>query len=259
MTPPRSQAIQPELEQRPFDTAIDFSRSKVARYLQLATMFRNRIKSGQWPIGFKLPNISQLAQETGVAKETIRQAADVLASEGLIERTRGRGTFVKNTPLATDTQNLDIDWNSLIKAHEGAELTVLDEGKLNEVPRVLGEGQPEKQYYMMRRLHSRDGLPYLVSTFYLDNKIFQSIPKKRFRNEPTLGILHEVVGSKIKLARQVLTVGSADVEAASRLGVPINSPVAEVIRYIVDTDGTLMYVGEGIYRGDSVSLEINLR
>jgi len=239
--------------------APDLDRSRVARYLQLATLFRNRIASGRWPVGSRIPNVDTLAQDFGVARETIRQALGILEKEGFVERFRAKGTFVRRVPTSGVPHKLTVDWDSLATAHEGAELEVLAEGDTDTPPVPDVDCTLAPGYRMMRRLHTRDGMPYLVGTFFLDNRLFDAVPVQRFRTEPTLLILQDIVGDRIAQARQVLTIGTADVEIASLLEVPINTPVAEVRRYAIDTDGTLIYVGEGIYRGDSLRLEIDLR
>src|SRR3546814_18407821 len=62
----------------PQKQAVDFSRSAISRYIQLATLFRRRIESGQWPLGSQIPTVDRLADECGVARATIRQALDLL-------------------------------------------------------------------------------------------------------------------------------------------------------------------------------------
>ena len=51
----------------------------------------------------------------------------------------------------------------------------------------------------------------------------------------------------------------ADVEIAALLQVPLNAPVAQVHRIAIDRKGTILYVGNGVYRGDAICLEIELR
>jgi len=239
--------------------APDLDRSRVARYLQLATLFRNRIASGRWAVGSRIPNVDVLAGDFGVARETIRQALGVLEREGCVERFRAKGTFVRRSPETTRAHNLQIDWASLATAHEGAELEVLEERAVPRIPGDHADGVAAPRYRMMRRRHLRDGIPYLVGTLFLDERLYRAVGPERFRREPTLSILQDKFGERIGRARQVLTIGAADVEIASLLDIPINAPVAEVRRYALDTDGTLIYVGEGIYRGDALRLEIDLR
>jgi GntR family transcriptional regulator len=239
---------------------LDFARSRVARYLQLATLFRNWIASGQWPVGGRIPNVEELAEEFGVARGTIREALGLLEAEGLLDRFRAKGTFVRSAPADATAHQLEIDWASLISAHEGVDIKVLESRRVRELPAAYaGEGKRAPSYQMMRRLHSRNGNPYLLGRLFLDSALFKKGPPSEFRRKPTLPILQKIAGRRIARARQTLTIGSADVAVAALLELPLNAPVAHVRRLALDHNGTIIYVGEGIYRGDAIRLEIDLR
>ncbi len=153
----------------------DLSRSRVARYIQLATLFRNWIASGEWPIGGRIPNVDELAREFSVARGTIREALGVLEEEGLLERFRAKGTFVRNSPLGGHAHKLEIDWKSLISAHAGAKIEVLEQRVVTDLPPLdRAKGRPAPKYQMMRRLHLRQDLPYLVGRFYLEYESVQA-------------------------------------------------------------------------------------
>jgi GntR family transcriptional regulator len=64
---------------------------------------------------------------------------------------------------------------------------------------------------------------------------------------------------EIAKARQTLTIGSADVDTAELLRVPVNAPIAEVRRVFNAPDGTVIYLAEVTYRGDFVRLEMDLK
>ncbi len=236
------------------------SHSPIARYLQLATLFRNRIASGEWSVDARIPNVDVLADEFKVARGTIREAIRVLAEEGLIERFRAKGTFVRKSPFAQGVHHLESDWQSLIEVHQGVEIRVLEKERTKTLPAYAqSEGTAAPEYEMMRRLHLRDKLPYLVGRFYLDRELYRLGPPKRFLREPTLPILHDVAGARIAKARQILTIGSADLEIAGLLELQLNAPIVKVRRTAVDLDGRLIYLGEGLYRGDTFQLEVELR
>jgi GntR family transcriptional regulator len=239
----------------------DLSRSPVARYIQLATLFRNRIASGEWPVGGRIPNVDELAAEFAVARGTMREALGLLEQEGLLERLRAKGTFVRNSPLnAAQAHKLAIDWQSLIAVHEGVKIEVFEQRVVTELPSVdQMKGKPAPKYQMMRRLHVRQGWPYLVARFYLEYALFKQGPPLQFRRLPTLPILHRIAGPRIARAWQTLTIGMADVEIASLLKIPLNAPVAKVVRVAVDQNGVILYAGHGVYRGDAISMEIELR
>ncbi|UWQ32523.1 FCD domain-containing protein [Leisingera sp. M527] len=54
-----------------------------------------RIKAGTYPVDTRLPSERTLASELGVARNTVREALDVLASQDVIHRRPGSGSFVK--------------------------------------------------------------------------------------------------------------------------------------------------------------------
>ena len=63
-------------------------------YVQLADELRVAIRAGDLAPGERLPTGKELAASAGVAVMTVRQALEVLRSEGLIRTVHGRGAFV---------------------------------------------------------------------------------------------------------------------------------------------------------------------
>jgi GntR family transcriptional regulator len=64
----------------------------VFTYLQVANDIATRIAAGE--ITHKLPAERHLAQEYGVAYQTVRHSMKILRERGLIITRQGRGTFV---------------------------------------------------------------------------------------------------------------------------------------------------------------------
>lgn len=81
-------------------TTLDRGDHAPALYLQLVTHFRDQIASGALAPGSQLPTEIELTEQFGVSRNTIRQAMNTLVHEGLLERTQGRGTFVRAAGLA---------------------------------------------------------------------------------------------------------------------------------------------------------------
>ncbi|MBF8188529.1 GntR family transcriptional regulator [Nonomuraea sp. K274] len=65
-----------------------------APYLQLADALRARIEAGEFPPGRKVPSQTELEQETGLSRNTVKKALDVLKNESLLITAPGRGLFV---------------------------------------------------------------------------------------------------------------------------------------------------------------------
>ncbi|MBP2362242.1 MULTISPECIES: GntR family transcriptional regulator [Streptomyces] len=68
--------------------------SAAAPYEQLRTQLSDQARSGALPVGHRLPTVRGLAEDLGLAANTVAKAYRALEADGVIE-TRGRnGTFV---------------------------------------------------------------------------------------------------------------------------------------------------------------------
>jgi len=72
-------------------------RERSARYLDIEKWLRGQVLNGKE--GDPLPSESELATQFGVSRMTARHAMQNLASESLVRRHRGSGTFIAPRPL----------------------------------------------------------------------------------------------------------------------------------------------------------------
>lgn len=69
---------------------------------QLLRQLRGLIRSGRLAAGAQLPPTRLLAEQLGLARQTVAEAYERLALAQLIEARRGRGSFVRDLPAAAD-------------------------------------------------------------------------------------------------------------------------------------------------------------
>jgi GntR family transcriptional regulator len=229
------------------------------KYAQIANVIRQRIARGQWPKGHQLPANDELAEEFGVSRVTIRQAVELLVRDGLVEPQQGRGTFVTGTISEDRWLRVETNLADLAEVYRDTspEILNISEGTICP-PLRLEDGVASERYVYMRRVHSRNQQPYCVVSIYIDETVFRK-HAVRFRKEVVIPILATMRAPKIVHAHQTLTIGSADLEVARLLRVPLNSPVAEVRRVFNSADMRVIYLGEVTYRGDFVRIEMDLR
>jgi GntR family transcriptional regulator len=240
-------------------SAVHFSDSPIPRYLQVADVLRQRIARGLWPHGHRLPSLEALGAEFGVARVTMRQAIELLARDDLVSPQQGRGTFVTGRPANERWLNVVTTLDELSRVYRDTEPQIVNIDESTTAPALRPEeGTPAERYVFMRRVHSRDGQPYCVINIHLDERIFRRSPR-RFRDETVIPLLTSMKGVTIAHAHQVLTIGTADLEVAHLLGVPVNAPVAEVRRVFRDPSGRVIYFAEVTYRGDAIHVEMNLK
>jgi GntR family transcriptional regulator len=240
--------------------AVDFNRSSISRYIQLATLFRRRIETGVWQLGQQIPTVDALAAEFNVARATIRQALSIVESDGLIERHRAKGTFVTFRPQEALWCQVETNWAGLLNAREGATVEVLSRGYTDEVQGLIHSiGTRAPTYWHLRRRHWREGAPFLVAEVYIDQRLEDRISEEALETKTSMRLIADVAGVEVTGAQQTLTISTADNEISHLLSMPLNAPVAIIHRSAVDANGVLVFVGVAVYRGDVVRLDFKLR
>ena len=242
------------------DAEVPLSRSAVARYIQLATLFRSRVMSGHWPAGAQIPTIEQLMAECGVARATIRQALGVLADEGLVSRYRAKGTFVTDKPRAHVWLDVTTDLRGMLNTRDGATIEVLEDTLVAAPERWPHDiGTISRTYRRLRRRHVRDGRAFLIAEVYIDAALASRLPKRAITTLTAMRLAASIPGVHIESARQTMTIGSSDLEVSELLGLPLNAPICFVDRSAVDQRGRLVLVSKGIYRGDVVRVDMDVK
>ncbi len=105
----------------------------------------NRIRTGYFAEGSKLPTERELCETFGAARNAVRQALETLEREGAVSRQVGRGTFV--TPqAATDTAHGGM--SASLSLQEILEVRILLEP---QVARLVVERATERDFEAMER------------------------------------------------------------------------------------------------------------
>ena len=89
-----------------------------------------------------------------------------------------------------------------------------------------------------RELSASDARIELGGKVPTDERLVFRMAPKRFRQQTVIPVLLELPRVKIAKAWQTLAIGSADIEVAEHLGIPVNTAVAEVRRVCTAPDGT---------------------
>lgn len=245
----------------PQESQLALDRSQISRYIQLSTLFRTRIRTGEWKAGAQIPTVDDLAKECGVARATVRQALDLLYDEGLIERYRAKGTFVTDKPQQEIWCKITTDWSGLLRpSTDDARIEVVSkDSKAIALPISHNIGKLAPFYDRVKRRHWRGNRPYLLTNLYLESSLRKFISHSDLKSKTALAIISDVLGSEIGDAQHTMTIGMADLITAEALSLQVNAPVAYVRREVVDRNGTLVLISDGIYRGDVVRIDVKLR
>lgn len=73
------------------------------RYIEIRRTVDEKIESGEWAVGYKLPREVDLCREFDISRTTMRRALALLVEEGKLKRVKGTGTFVSRPQIFEKT------------------------------------------------------------------------------------------------------------------------------------------------------------
>lgn len=130
-----------------------------ARYEQIAAYLADLVARAD--PGDRLPSEAELCERFGVSRMTARQAVQLVAGEGLIDRRRGAGTFVRARPVLRDLGS-PLSFSGSMKARGmTASSQTLEWGEVSpdeDERAALGLGA-DARAYVLERLRLADGTP----------------------------------------------------------------------------------------------------
>jgi GntR family transcriptional regulator len=197
---------------------------------------RIRLSAGEWAAGERLPSEADLAGRYGVARMTIRQALGALASEGMVVRRQGLGTFAAEV-LPSRTTNALMSFTEEMKRHghdvQTRVIKALVDQPLPAVSEALQLGQCSVAV-LIRRLRVVNGCPVVVQTSWLPFARFAGLVSRPLLDGSLYAMLESSYGVHIALAKQTITAGAVDEYHASLLGLKPGDPVLLTVRTTYD-------------------------
>jgi DNA-binding GntR family transcriptional regulator len=233
---------------------------------QVAKSLRAEIESGDFPVGSKLPSEAELGKTYKVSRTTIRLALDQLVNAGLVIRSQGRGTFVRDSnPLQwhasrfennkradDDTTGLDA-WATDVVQQGRTPRQEIDVS-IRQPPRAVAARlrlDPERDRCVVRR-RSRyvDNKPSLIADSYFPESIAAGTLLAEPGDVVAKGGVLKAIGHPQHHFVDEIAIRMPTVEEVSRLSIPPGTPVAEHTRTGYEEDGTPLRVMISILPGD---------
>ena len=139
-------------------------------YLQIKKTIQQRIASGEWLAGQKLPSENDLVVALGVSRMTINRALRELTQEGLIKRVHGLGSFVAEAPRHAsliELQDIAFEIERDGKRHSSQVLTLETVHASAEISLQM-QLPDNSRVYFLRAVHYQDGAPIQIETRYVN-------------------------------------------------------------------------------------------
>lgn len=205
--------------------------SPVPLYHQVELALRQKVLTGELPLGAPVPTEVQLQEAYGVSRSTVRKAIDELVQDGLIVKRHGVGTFVAE-PKATSYACLSSFTAEAIRQGRSPGTEVLEfEIAAGRQPGAhqLGLGL-EEPIVFAKRLRLLDGRPAFLASSFLPRRIVPELTAGSLEVEGIDQSLYHLIeshGVVFAEGEELTSAVRADDEVAGVFGLDPGEPVVK--------------------------------
>ncbi|GAB3278209.1 GntR family transcriptional regulator [Kineosporia babensis] len=229
--------------------------ARVPLHEQMYTVIRARIETREWGKGHQLPTEWQLAEEFGVSRGTTRQAITRLVNEGLLDRSAGRGTFVKGgRPLAYRVGDL-LGFAHRITAGGRIPSSRLVRTEVVQRHEMFGFAEGVRKLLLIERVRLADDEPVALERIYLPWPRFAGLADMDLEKVGVYDTLEADFGVEIELGDFDLTIADLDAEQAGLLNEAPDAAVFLMQGSVTDHQASVIAGVQSYYRRDTFSFQ----
>ena len=245
------------------NTAVmDVPDHRLPLYQRLRDQIAGEITRNVWAPGSAIPTEAELAQTHKVAVGTVRKAIDLLVAEGLIERSQGRGTYVRRPSFDSSLFRF-FRFQGPDGTRRVPESRILNRERRPgpvEATRALDLADGAEVLHLSR-LRLIDRRPVLAEEIWL--------PSDRFA--PLMDLAVEAFGDLlyplyethcraiVASARETLSIATVATEAADLLAVAPGTPVVVIERLASGYDSRPLEWRRSVGPADQFRYQIDIR
>lgn len=215
-------------------------------YFQLKEIFHDKIESEELKEGDMIPSENELQQIYGVSRATVRKAIELLVYEGLIDKKKGKGTFVKRRKIEEQLPVLksfteEMSGRDAYKKIISVEYTIAPpaiSSRLNL--------SPDDRVLSLKRLMVVDGIPLGILHSCIPAKFKLSLDENYTKS---LYRILEKKGIRLKEAEQTIEVSMSTREETSLMNLDTPCPTLVIRRLAYSINQEAVEYVKGVYHG----------
>jgi GntR family transcriptional regulator len=244
-----------------FSSADIDKNSAIPYHYQLTEIIRKLISQQQWGEGDKLPSEREFCETFEISRITVRKALDSLEAEGLIQTTKGVGTFVSEPKYVEKWAGFPIGFtDSLVDQGYRIDTQVLALETIPSTKKISEELglSPGDMVLHLHRLRFIAQIPILIVSSYLPQSLVPDMEKIDFTNKSLYQVLRSSYGLKMDRVKRGIEAVAATEKEARLLQVELGSPLLQIESTSYAPDGRPVEYFLAKRRGDRTRFEFEL-
>lgn len=195
--------------------------NKPSRYVMVADFLRKMIYNHEIEPGEKIPSEHQLMDQFDIARGTARHAIKILAEEGLLKQSHGRGTFVSFPDITHNVGNFPLSLAQSLTEQGKSFTTHVVRAKIKVPPpamQVALDIRPGYGAFYIERVRVVDGSPILCQEDWVSTIECPGIATSNFERETMFDAIERCSGRKVKSSTMTYSARNAGPKYAPILG-----------------------------------------
>lgn len=238
--------------------------ARVPRYLQMASELREAILAGEFT-GQSFPTETVLCERFDVSRFTVREALRRLEAEGLITRRRGSGTTVQPPAARGGALHQPIsNVGELLQYARGSAVVYRPSGE-GQLPgwiaeQIASDTSGSWKSFSGLRQQAMGEKPIAATTAYFHERLGEAVDALDLNaSSKTLFSQIELhAGVRASTVSQDIQAIAADETIADLLDVEPDSPVLQILRCYIDSDGRVFEISVSHHPGDRFAYAMHI-
>lgn len=236
-------------------------KSHIPFYIQLMDILREKVQQGYWVPGDQIPGEQDLCEIYRVSRTVVRQALRELELDGVINRRRGKGTFISHPKISEGlVQKLTGFYQDMVERGLKPGTKVLHQNvtpATEKVARFL-DIKPGEKVIDIERLRFINDEPIQLVTTYLPFEICPALASVDLTDRSLYEFLENECGVFIAKGCRYIEAVLANETEAALLGIEDGSPLLLLDSISYAENGQPIEYYHAVHRGDRSRFEVEL-
>jgi GntR family transcriptional regulator len=207
--------------------------SPIPLYHQLASILMEKIRSGTYRPGDRIPSENRLAAAYAIGRPTVRQALELLIRKRLLFRKRGSGTYVQSPKKEVDLFSLAGTMSSFHKKGLLITTNILKKTNLIKIEKNDTDNPfAGQKAFFFERLTRVGGTPVLIEDLYLHPELFKGFDEIDLSGQSLSEIVFERYYMRPVSGKQNFRIEFLSENQAKTLEVTSGTPILKVKRFL---------------------------
>jgi GntR family transcriptional regulator len=235
--------------------------SYIPYYIQLMAILREKVQLGIWVPGDQIPGEQELCGLYRISRTVVRQALRELELEGVVNRRKGKGTFISLPKISEGlVQKLTGFYQDMVERGLKPVTKVLHQNvtPANEKVARFLNCKPGEEVIDILRLRFINSEPIQLVTTYIPFVICPALATADLTNRSLYEFLETECGVFIAKGRRYIEAILANENEAELLGIERGAPLLMLDSISYSESGLAIEYYHALHRGDRSRFEVEL-